>query len=551
MKTPASHPASTAPGLHKRSKWSRQQLMRKLELLNSLSAPLPPTLPPSPPASRSASPAPGLKRKSDSQIDSEDAKRARKSVPSHSSSQLPQSQPPPPQRHHTTHHTLPSAPISNAHPPNAQSSARSEPEDGEVHEDTCISSSRPPATSAPVVAPPSSALPIRRPRRAESLTLAHYDFLHDKYHNQGRNLKFSGDARFLAAHPPTHKEYRPLAHPIDPNSPYHKYGNLLARLELVDGLICFTYAKWSRDYSRKTCIHEAWSTFAGYIKWCKEKWEAEKSTNSAELAFVGLIYMIEAFISARRMAANLRRKIEPELIRQTQKCVTQVANAVAHGYQASTGTSNVLPSPASLAAPNSANSTPANRDAGSPDASNSHATGQNGPTVTTRPAQQNGLQPLPKTMMPEKLDYPMTPEAMDRISTISLPFTPLAVHEFKETIGFIHTASTSSVIAHKYLNLTVLARSFPNTFARVAYSTLKYNDEAEPEFEDEEGELLWPGDVITGEGLGWVCLLGKAMIKEFGKAYSYRGPEGAIPKPEGSNGGSSSSSTQKTRQEHR
>jgi hypothetical protein len=32
--------------------------------------------------------------------------------------------------------------------------------------------------------------------------------------------------------------------------------------------------------------------------------------------------------------------------------------------------------------------------------------------------------------------------------------------------------------------------------------------------------------------LGWVCLVGKAMIKEFGRDIGYVGYDGVVPKPE-------------------
>ena len=82
------------------------------------------------------------------------------------------------------------------------------------------------------------------------------------------------------------------------------------------------------------------------------------------------------------------------------------------------------------------------------------------------------------------------------------------------------------------LTLPILREHFPKTFARMVFSTLAYDEEHEPEFEDEEGELFWPDQCITGEGLGWVCLMGKAMISEFGKEIGYLGKEGIVPKPE-------------------
>jgi hypothetical protein len=114
--------------------------------------------------------------------------------------------------------------------------------------------------------------------------------LHDKYHSAGRMLKYSGDARFWSTYPTSHKEYRPLPDPPLPGSPYHKHGGLVARLELVDALVCFTYSLWSRDYSRNSCNNETWSTIEAFLGWCRDKWQAEEGTNDAEKAFLGLMY---------------------------------------------------------------------------------------------------------------------------------------------------------------------------------------------------------------------------------------------------------------------
>jgi len=70
------------------------------------------------------------------------------------------------------------------------------------------------------------------------------------------------------------------------------------------------------------------------------------------------------------------------------------------------------------------------------------------------------------------------------------------------------------------------------TWARIFGSSLLPTEEYEPDFEDEEGELYWPGQCKMGEGLGWLCLMGKAMIKEFGKGIGYKGVEGVIKKEE-------------------
>ena len=256
------------------------------QILGHLSAPLSPNLPPSPPASRPASPPPPLKRKLDPHSDQEHSKRPR-------TSSLLSDRPHPNQLHHSSH--PPPAPHSRA--PNYSSAAynaRNEPcEDGEVREEpVAASSSRmPPAPAPPAAAPvalPTTAVPIRRPKRGKP-THRYFDSLHDKYHNHGRMLKYSGDARFWSTYPSTHKEYRPLLDPPPPNSSYHIHGGLIARLELVDALVCFTYSIWNKDYSRRSCNRDTWGTIEAFLGWCKQKWQAEEGMIDAEKAFIGLM----------------------------------------------------------------------------------------------------------------------------------------------------------------------------------------------------------------------------------------------------------------------
>lgn len=83
------------------------------------------------------------------------------------------------------------------------------------------------------------------------------------------------------------------------------------------------------------------------------------------------------------------------------------------------------------------------------------------------------------------------------------------------------------------LNLPLLFKHFPRTFARVINTSLSPSDEHEPDIQDDECELYWPGQLITGEGLGWVCLLGMSMVKEFGRDYGYEGISGVVPRTSG------------------
>ena len=56
-------------------------------------------------------------------------------------------------------------------------------------------------------------------------------------------------------------------------------------------------------------------------------------------------------------------------------------------------------------------------------------------------------------------------------------------------------------------SLWTLPSQFPITFTRIIRSSLSHNREYEPDIEDEEGELFWPGAPSTGKGLGWACLV--------------------------------------------
>ncbi|KAF7315549.1 hypothetical protein MIND_00070200 [Mycena indigotica] len=461
------HPPTMAP-----RKWPRETILRNLELIGTLDAPLPPTLPPSPPASRSSSPAPSTKRKA-----------------------------------------LPNPPKPNKR---ARTDADRPVEDGELTEE-----------AKPVSLVPST-VPVKRPRLGK-INTRQCDALHDKYHAAGRLLKYSGDARFWSTYPSSHKEYRALSNPPPPNSPYYKYGGLIARLELLDALVCFTYSIWNREYCRRSCNRETWRTIEGFLVWCKQKWGPEEGTTDPEKAFFGLIWMIEGYIHARKLvyATNHGTTLD----RDTDKLMAATRAAVAAAAEEANTSSLVpksgatpvmLPSPASLAP--SANSTPTNRD-GTP---SSTSTTANTASLTTAMTPST----LPSVFVPTNYKHkPLAPNVVTAMEAVTVPIGPRLLNEFKtEQLGIANAAICMNH-SQTYLTLPIMARHFPTTFARMVMSSLSVNEEHEPDFEDEEGELFWPGQSMTGEGLGWVCLMGKAMIKEFGKAYSYRGLEGVVPKP--------------------
>ncbi|KAJ7045645.1 hypothetical protein C8F04DRAFT_1249036 [Mycena alexandri] len=486
-------------------KWSRDALLKNLQLIGELSTPLPPTLPPSPPASRSASPAPSVKRKA-APAPPESNKRPRTDTerPLH---------PPPPA------------------------------EEGELQEDPTpvagTSASAPaPAPPPPIVSP--SAVPVRRPR-AGKISIRQCETLHNKYHIAGRMLKYSGDARFWSTYPPSHKEYRALANPPPPNSPYYKHGGLIARLELLDALVCFTYSIWNRDYCRRHCSRETWYTIEAFLVWCKQKWAIEESTPDAEKAFLGLIWMIEGFIHGRKLVFTARNSpVTGDLDKLMMSSRAAVAAAASEAVSThpsaatvgslapkSSATPVMLPSPASLAP--SANSTPTNRDGGTPSSTAGSISSSSAPHPI---AAAMAPSTLPSALLPSEYKHvPIAPHIASAMESVTVPVNPRLVNELKNEAMGITNAAYCMNNSQTYLNLPIMARFFPTTFARMISSTLSPNEEHEPDFEDEEGELFWPGQASTGEGLGWVCLMGKAMIKEFGKAYAYRGLDGVVPKP--------------------
>ncbi|KAG1869842.1 hypothetical protein C8R48DRAFT_101581 [Suillus tomentosus] len=521
----SSSSSSTSLQKMKKRRWSREQLLKNLEILGPLAAPLPPDLPPSPPASRSNSPsAPPIKRKHESSQEHDVVKRSR-------TNGLPEK---PSSHHHHHYHPPPPPPSQPLRSSNAVPSfnLRSEPsEDGEVREDTTAVTPRGPA---PAVL--STTVPVRRPRRGRP-ALTSFDEMHDIYHKYGRMLKYSGDARFWSTYPATHKEYRPLANPPPPNSPYHKHGGLIARLELVDALVCFTYSLWSKDFSRKSCFRETWATIEAFLGWCKNKWIAELDTiGDREKALLGLIWMIEGFIHGRKFFFSAKTVIEPEMDRIWAKMKSEMMILSSNAEKADgQPTPPMLPSPASIAPVNSANSTPINNSAsGTPSVNissginlvNSPAPSRSAPPISTAlPQYMHGL--LPQTAKGQTASYNMVEAA----AKATAPINPALAFNVKELSGGVMAAGYCMEYAQRTLTLPILARHYPTTFARMMSSSLTAHEEHEPDIEDEEGELFWPGQCVTGEGLGWVCLMGKAMIKEFGRDIGYLGLAGVVPKP--------------------
>lgn len=252
--------------------------------------------------------------------------------------------------------------------------------------------------------------------------------------------------------------------------------------------------------------------------------------------------MIEGFIHARKLAHLAMSSLEKDVNVMYDDMKTQILQAATRAEQENiTGlnltllapklqaTPPMLPSPASIAPANSANSTPTTRDDGTPNTSTSTASG---PAAQRAAPYHPGQNIIPEKLLPDRYkDAPIPAHVMDAMAAVTTATKATLVHQLKEQTHGTTSAAYCMTTAQSSLNLSTLVRFFPATFARVVYTTLSPTEEHEPDFEDEEGELFWPGQSITGEGLGWVCLVGKAMIKEFGKAYGYRGLDGVVPKP--------------------
>ncbi|RPD63839.1 hypothetical protein L227DRAFT_584342 [Lentinus tigrinus ALCF2SS1-6] len=458
---------------------TRDQLLKSLQLLGPLSAPLPAELPPSPPASRESSPAPSLKRRHDPDPESTSSKRQRTSSVSSSS------RPP-----------LPSRPV----PLPAASASRHEPaEDGEVREDPA-----PAPTFTPIALPAS--FPVRRPRRGNNTPSSEWDTVYEKCFANARMLKYSAYARVAAAHPPTSKDFKALRVPPAPSSGYAQHSLLMARLELVDSLLHFIYGLWCKEYGVRTCYRASWRTVDDAISKTEAKWHAE-SNDEREKAFVGLIQLLQAFIYGRKLRYQMKEvdQANDRMIWRLRLLNEQEKKKKAAEANANAASPRMLPSPA--ASSSSSNSTPLG----------GHGTASPNNAPSTAPAQPQSAA-TSSDIPPPHITHP-----------VNYGF----VWENKSQSGGLRAALDRIDRSQATFSLPVLFKHFPRTFARVVNTSLSPQDEHEPDFQDDECELFWPGQVITGEGLGWVCLMGMSMVKEFGRDYGYEGIHGVVQRMSG------------------
>ena len=163
-----------------------------------------------------------------------------------------------------------------------------------------------------------------------------------------------------------------------------------------------------------------------------------------------------------------------------------------------------LPSPESLAS-SSANSTPAGRSAGTPER-------------TKRASEE----------LAKELAVLLPYRNSSNFNTIVAPYYLYSHIQLQKAA---QNASRKISEAQKYLTLPAMTKHFPRTFTRMINSSYSYTDEYEPDMEDDDGELMWPNQLMTGEGWVWLMTMGKAMVREYGKKFSYRGFDGLVQDP--------------------
>ena len=237
--------------------------------------------------------------------------------------------------------------------------------------------------------------------------------------------------------------------------------------------------------------------------------------------------MVEAYIYARKAAflntANAKRFGDMEKMVKPQPSVDPTASI----------------SPATSLGGSSQHSVPNQSPAG-------------GACPSPNPAPANAPRPPPPSSHPVPSATPAPHPHPVLGPTVAIP------KDLYESLQAAHNCSTRSAramaAAGLYISLPVLARCFPRTAARIQAGQLRMDEEVQVDFEQDEctrpdgvpgvglggdptpgpgeGQLVWPGPLNShsGEGIAWVCLLGRAMVREMGYPLGYRGLEGRLQK---------------------
>ncbi|KAH9830837.1 uncharacterized protein C8Q71DRAFT_323986 [Rhodofomes roseus] len=487
--------ASSSTTLHrpKKRKIQRVLLAGTLQTLGDLSTPLPPTLT-APRTHDLAQAAARPKRKLDDVATDEPQAKKPRTTPA--TPQPASSRPPVP--------LFPQSQSGTQAPALSATAPSDSPEDGEVRDGLPIY-----RNSIAVV----SNVPVRRPRRRQ-VPPGYWEDMYSKYQAEGVRLRYSAKARIDSTYPSTDPRFRALPDPPPAGTAYHKFGHLMARLEYVDALLCFTYALWCIDIGNNACFRQNWPLVLKFVEQAKTQWRCDDGEDW-ERAFHGLICLVEAYIHGRKWRFNLQltRTDSARLMQRLQICQDaeddrrQLKEAQLEKQRA-----QQLPSPAP-----SAGSTPNGLE----------GTGTPNPaTAQTTPAPS--APPQKKAQQPEQRERS---SQINPAHTVSVNIN--TVGPYRSQAWGLYDAKRAVDVAGRLITLPIMAKHFPRTFARMAYSSLSTVDEHEPDFDDEEGELFWPGQVVGSEGLGWICYMGRAMVKEYAKPYRYKGVDGALPLPAG------------------
>ncbi|KAF8510553.1 hypothetical protein BU17DRAFT_97948 [Hysterangium stoloniferum] len=502
---------SVARSTTRKRRFSRTQLESHLKILKvAVAAPfLPHTLPTSPPTSRISSPAPSpsARRKlppdANSSAEQSASKRPRTSL---QQTDVHQSVPP---------EALPSKAAVHPHP---HPSPRNEED---VRPVASMSVAPPPAAILATAPTPGGPEPVSFPHRRGKPNAADFTRFHERYSANGKYLKYSAEIRGQAGQ----DHQRKLNSPPAPGSAYAVNASLFSRIEAVDALLNFTYAMWCKDMVENKCHHGLWDTIDQFLKWVRIRWETSETRGESQRAFIGIIRMVEAYIYARKAAflntANAKRFGDVDKMNKPP--------AVA---------------PASSISP-----------ATSLGGSSSHSA-QNGSPAAPSPLPTNGS--ISSTSRPSVHPHPHTgagtPSSHPHSALPSVTIPKDLYESLQASQNCNARSSRAMSAAALYISLPVLSRCFPRTAARLQTCQLRPDEEYEVDFDQDEcsrvdgasalglggdpspgpgeGQLMWPGALNAhgGEGVAWVCLLGRAMIREMGYPLGYRGLEGLVRK---------------------
>jgi hypothetical protein len=146
-----------------------------------------------------------------------------------------------------------------------------------------------------------------------------------------------------------------------------------------------------------------------------------------------------------------------------------------------------FPGQYSIVATSSANSTPTSPPSGTPTAASDTSASTAPVRRTPTPVSRSREQPFRLGRPPPLIANP-----------VSVEITAAFTHTLKTLTQHVTWASHCTRQSQALSTLRILSDHFLNTFKHIVHSSLSYNQEYEPDIEDKEGELFWPGAPSTG-----------------------------------------------------